>query len=120
MKKFTKIVESNQYVNVGVSKLDTELVYLTENNCQVGSLLLVYETDKASVFSLEVLKDHRKKGYGRKLMENAIERARQLNCSIVELNTDIDNRLANDLYLKMGFKLSGLVDGFNHYVLNLK
>jgi ribosomal-protein-alanine N-acetyltransferase len=116
MKKFTKIVESNQYVNVGVSKLDTELVYLTENNQQVGSLLLVYEINKASVFSLEVLKDHRKKGYGRRLMENAIERARQLNCSIIELNTDLDNDAANKLYQSMGFELVGLKDGFNNYI----
>ena len=116
MIKFTRIVENNQYVNVGVAQLDTELVYLTENNKQVGSLLLVYEPNKASVFSLEVLKDHRKKGYGRKLMENAIERAKQMNCQIVELNTDIDNTGANKLYQSMGFELVGLKDGFNNYI----
>jgi [ribosomal protein S18]-alanine N-acetyltransferase len=119
MKKFTQVFESNQYVNVGVSPLNTELVYLTENNRQVGSLLLVYEPNKASVFSLEVLKDHRKKGYGRKLMENAIERAKEMNCQFVELNTDIDNQAANKLYQSMGFELQGLKDGFNNYIKRL-
>lgn len=109
------IVESNQFVNVGVTKLDTELVYLTENNQQVGSLLLVYEPNKASVFSLEVLKDHRKKGYGRRLMENAIEQARKMNCQFIELNTETDNTAANKLYESMGFELQGLKDGFNNY-----
>lgn len=116
MKKFTRIVESNQYVNIGIAQLNTELVYLIEDNHQVGSLLLVYEPNKASVFSLEVLKEHRKKGYGRKLMENAISRAKEQGCQFVELNTDLDNAPANKLYQSMGFELKGLKDGFNNYV----
>ena len=115
MNKFSKIVESNQFVNVGVTPLITELVYITENQEQVGSLLLVYEQNKASVFSLEVLSDHRKKGYGRKLMENAILRCKEKGCNLLELNTEIDNNAANKLYQSMGFQLNGLKSGFNNY-----
>jgi ribosomal-protein-alanine N-acetyltransferase len=116
MRKFTKIVETNQYVNVGVTKLDTELVYLTENSQQVGSLLLVYEPNKASIFSLEVLKDHRKKGYGRRLMENAVDQSKKAGCQFIEVSTDIENTSASKLYESMGFELIGLKDGFNNYV----
>lgn len=115
MNKFSKIFENINYVNVGVTVLNTELVYLTENNEQVGSLLLVYENEKASVFSLEVLSNHRKKGYGRKLMENAIRRCQEKGCQLMELNTEIDNDPANKLYQSMGFEIAGLKSGFNNY-----
>jgi [ribosomal protein S18]-alanine N-acetyltransferase len=119
MNKFSKIVESNQFVNVGVTPLNTELVYITENQEQVGSLLLVYEKSKASVFSLEVLVDHRKKGYGRKLMENAISRCEEKGCNLLELNTEINNNAANKLYQSMGFQLNGLKSGFNNYTKSI-
>lgn len=115
MKKFSNI----DPVNVGVSTLSTELVYLTENNQQVGSLLLVYEEGKASVFSLEVLSTHRKKGYGKRLMESAIKRCQERGIPMVELNTDIENKTANNLYTSMGFELKGLKDGFNNYIKNI-
>ncbi len=115
MNKFSKISESNSFINVGVTPLNTELVFLMEGSDQVGSLLLVYEDNKASVFSLEVLSNHRKKGYGRKLMENAIIRCREKGCQLLELNTDVDNSPANSLYQSMGFELKGLKFGFNNY-----
>ena len=120
MNKFSKILENNKYVNIGVTPLNTELVYLMENNEQVGSLLLVYEDSKASVFSLEVLSNHRKKGYGRKLMENAIMRCKEKGCSLVELNTEIDNDPANKLYQSMGFEIAGLKAGFNNYIKKIQ
>lgn len=118
MKKFSKVFENNN-VNIGVTQLNTELVYLLENSEQVGSLLLVYENEKASVFSLEVLSNHRKKGYGRKLMENAIKRCQEKGCQLIKLNTEIDNNTANKLYQSMGFKITGLKSGLNNYELNI-
>ncbi len=85
MEKFSKI--SDSFINLGITPLNTELVYLTENNKQVGSLLLVYEENKSSVYSLQVLETHRKKGYGRKLMEKAILRSKERGCSSMELNS---------------------------------
>ena len=114
MEKFTKV--SEYFVNLGVTSLNTELVYLTENNKQVGSLLLVYEGDKSSVYSLQVLETHRKKGYGRKLMEKAITRSKEKGCSMIELNTEVDNDKANNLYQSMEFKLEGIKFGFNNYI----
>lgn len=115
MNKFSSILE-NGFVNLGVTALNTELVFLTENNNQVGSLLLVYEDNKASVFSLEVLQDHRKKGYGRRLMNKAIDRCLEKGCNFIELNTEIENTPANKLYSSMGFELKGLKSGFNNYI----
>ena len=117
MNKFSRLVESK--VKVGYSTLNSELVYLVENDVQVGSLLLVYEDNKASVFSLEVLKDFRKKGYGRKLMESAITRCKERGFHLVELNTETYNEAANYLYKSLGFQLNGLKSGFNNYTKNI-
>jgi ribosomal protein S18 acetylase RimI-like enzyme len=116
MNKFSDI--SNNNIEIGVSPLNTELVYLSENKEQVGSLLLVYEDNKASVFSLEVLVSHRKRGYGRKLMEKAIDRCRERGYHLVELNTETDNPV-NKLYKSMGFELKGLKSGFNNYTKSI-
>jgi ribosomal protein S18 acetylase RimI-like enzyme len=117
MKKFSSVSESS--INLGVTTLNTELVYLTENNHQVGSLLLVYEGDKSSVYSLQVLETHRKKGYGRKLMEKAILRSKERGCQSMELNTEVDNNSANKLYQSMDFNLNGLKFGFNNYTKDI-
>jgi len=115
MRKFTEMKK----VDVGVGRLDCELVYLSEDGGQVGSLLLVYESGKASVFSLEVLEAHRGRGYGRMLMEHAINHCRAKGLPTIELNTEKDNVAANRLYGSMGFSLVGEKFGFNNYVLPL-
>lgn len=115
MRKFTE----TKRVEVGVGRLDCELVYLTEEGSQVGSLLLVYEPGTASVYSLQVLESHRGRGYGRRLMERAIEHCRERGVAAMELNTEMENYAANRLYGSMGFTLVGEKFGFNNYVLPL-
>jgi ribosomal protein S18 acetylase RimI-like enzyme len=115
MRKFTDM----RKVEVGVGSINCELVYLSEDGGQVGSLLLVYESGKASVFSLEVLEAHRGKGYGRMLMESAISHCRAKGLPVLELNTEKGNVAANRLYGSLGFTLVGEKFGFNNYVLPL-
>jgi len=115
MKKFTEIKK----VEVGVGRLDCELVYLAESGQQVGSLLLVYEGGRASVYSLQVLECHRGMGYGRRLMEHAIGHCRDRGVSAIELNTEKDNEAANRLYGSLGFGMVGEKFGFVNYVLPL-
>ena len=115
MRKFTEMKK----VDVGVGRIDCELVYLSEEGHQVGSLLLVYESVKASVLSLEVLETHRGQGYGRKLMQHAINHCRSKGLPVIELNTEKDNIAANQLYASMGFVMMGEKFGFNNYSLVL-
>jgi ribosomal protein S18 acetylase RimI-like enzyme len=117
MNKFTKISENR--VDLGVKQLTTELIYLTENGVQVGSLLLVNEEKSSSIYSLEVLENHRKKGYGKKLMEKAIKHCKTKGFSSINLNTEFDNVPANKLYQNLGFKIVGNNFGLNNYTLNL-
>ena len=118
MKKFTQHI--NEKVDVCLQNLNSELLYITEGGHQVGSLVLIYNEDKASIFSVEVLNKHRGKGYGKKLVENAILRCQEKNCKTIELNTETDNNVANSLYNKLGFKLEGIKDEFNNYIKNLQ
>jgi ribosomal protein S18 acetylase RimI-like enzyme len=113
MKKMTDILSK---VDVKVQPLNSELIYLTENEKQVGSLILIYSGDDASIFSVQVLDNHRGKGYGKKLVEKAINICKTKGFKKIELNTEQDNQVANSMYRKMGFKLEGLKDNFNNYI----
>lgn len=115
MKKITELF-SEKLVDVKHQSLNSELVYLTESGDQVGSLILIYNQNGASIFSVEVLSNHRGKGYGKKLVENAITRCKEMNCKFIELNTEVDNEVAHNLYTKLGFQVRGMKDGFNNYI----
>ena len=114
MKKLSELLK--QKIDVNVQTLNSELVYLTEGKSQVGSLIIIYNENKASIFSVEVLSDHRGKGYGKKLVEKAINRCKEQNYKTLELNTEEGNFVANSLYRSMGFELKGLKDNFNNYI----
>ena len=116
MKKFS-ILENNKFVDINYVSLDSELLFITENGKQVGSLILCISEGKASVFSVAILEKFRGQGYSKKLMNSAIERAKQRGCNIMELNTEITNEVANNLYKGMGFELKGLMDDYNNYQL---
>ena len=119
MNKFSSILENGNYIDVNNVKLDSELLYISENGKQVGSLILCYAQGKANVFSVAILEKHRGKGYSKKLMYSAIDRAKQRGCHIMELNTEVTNEVANNLYKRLGFEFKGLLDEYNNYTLLL-
>lgn len=120
MNKFSQIEESNGFIDVNHVNLESELIYITENNKQVGSLILCFSNEsKASVFSVVILEKSRGKGYSKKLMKSAINRAKQRGCKVMELNTETTNTVANNLYKSLGFELKGLLDDYNNYQLVL-
>lgn len=114
MKSFSQILNSKP-VEIKSQPLNTELVYITEGTSQVGSLLLVYGQEGASIYSVEVLPTHRGKGYGKTLVESAIQKCQMNGCQYIELNTEVDNTVANNLYNSLGFELLGIKDTFNNY-----
>lgn len=57
----------------------------------------------------------RGKGYGKALLEFAIDEARKKGCAQIHLDTGYHRHAAHRLYLKMGFELS-----CHHMSLNLK
>ena len=115
MKKFT---ESVNYVSTNILPLNSELVFIKEGNTQVGSLIIVYNENSASILSVHILEEHRGKGYGKQIVKDAIDRCKEKKYSLIELNTETTN-IANNLYKSLGFVQEGMLDGFNHYTLKL-
>ena len=115
MKKFT---ESVNYVSTNILPLNSELVYIKEGNTQVGSLIIVYNENSATILSVHILEEHRGKGYGKQIVKDAIERCKEKKCPLLELNTETTN-IANNLYKSLGFIQEGMLDGYNHYILKL-
>ena len=87
-----------------------------------GSCLCTfYHNGRANVMiidSVEVDKNHRRKGVGTLLMQKVAELAKKHQVDSVELNVNKDNIPAKKLYEKMGFKKTNK----NHYriILNNK
>lgn len=68
---------------------------------------------------LYVNPQHRKLGIGNKLLETAINFARQENALFVSLNTALDNYGAQNLYESFGFEKREATPGYLYYHYNL-
>ena len=55
MQKFTTFTEKT--IDINHVNLETELLYITENGKQIGSLFLCVSEGKASIFSLAILEN---------------------------------------------------------------
>ena len=60
---------------------------------------------KAFIEDLVVDEKHRNKGIGKKLLEYAIKKAKELNCTHIELTSNPSRLEANNLYITHGFNL---------------
>ena len=70
---------------------------------------ILHSAPAGLIDELVVSKDHRGKGVGRKLVQVAIEKCKQLGCCEVEVSTELSNINARKFYKKMGFKEKGLL-----------
>lgn len=72
-----------------------------ENGAVVGYLDVTCSFEENEVFDLLVQKEHRRKGYGRKLLAKALERNKPNGMMLL---VDIENEPAIHLYESMGFE----------------
>ena len=79
-----------------------------ENGIPVGVVLIDVDGDTAFIDNLYVLPDGRGKGYGRRLLQEAIAHLRQLKVRKVDLMVTADNEIAVHLYDEAGFDISRL------------
>lgn len=74
---------------------------------EASCLLTFYNNGKANVMiidSVEVKEKFRGKGYGKMLLEEAIDTAKEEGVDSIELQVNADNEVAKRLYLKVGFE----------------
>ena len=63
--------------------------------------------DECYIANVAVSPDHRRKGYGQLLVENALEVARKKSCYFITLEVRVSNLSAIKLYEKCGFESVG-------------
>ena len=120
MRKFSLLNENINNVDIGYKNLNSELVFITENGKQVGSAVVIYnDSEKAGIFSVSVLDSFKGKGYGKRLVKASINKCKERGFKILELNTEVDNVIANNLYKSLGFVQDSIFEGYNHYYLDL-
>ncbi len=111
-RKCDLIVPQNDPVEDIRKKLDfqPELFFVALLNDKViGSVMVGYEGHRGWLNYLAVLPDHQKRGYGRKLVEKAIDELRKLGCLKVNLQVRGRNISAVDFYKHLGFKEDDVV-----------
>lgn len=63
--------------------------------------------DECYIANVAVKADCRRKGYGLRLVENALKIAREKSCSFITLEVRVSNKSAISLYEKCGFEALG-------------
>ncbi len=67
--------------------------------------------DMQLIFRLMVDKNHQRKGYGRAIMEQTIERMKMLPmCEAIYISFEPENIAAKNLYIGVGFEDTGTID----------
>ncbi len=72
-----------------------------------GHCIYFFVPDNAEIISLAVTPEKRRMGYGRDLVYNVIERAKENNCKEVYLEVRKSNEAAISLYTSIGFHQVG-------------
>ncbi|MGL5822590.1 MAG: GNAT family N-acetyltransferase [Sarcina sp.] len=85
--------------------IDSLAIFLKikEEYIAYGQIMLL--DNKYTVANLCVKTDHQKKGYGKKLLEYILHKAKELEIYEVYIKVKSDNAIANKLYENIGFKL---------------
>jgi len=70
----------------------------------IGSIMVGYEGHRGWINYLSVLPEHQKHGYGRKLVERAVDELKKLGCLKVNLQVRRSNVSVVEFYTHLGFK----------------
>lgn len=105
-KGLLQILENPQFGTIFIIKVDNQIVgminILYTFSTALGSKVAILE-------DLIIDKNHRGKGFGKKLVNFAIEDSKAKGCKRVTLLTDHTNDIAKEFYTKMGFESSSMV-----------
>ena len=90
-----------------------EILVLEEGGTVVGCLQATYipglgkgGAERALIEAVRIRADRRSGGLGRRLMEQAVERARQRGCALVQLTSNRSRADAHRFYTSLGFTAS--------------
>lgn len=89
-----------------LQNVSSKYIVAKENGEIVGFAGIWYSVDDAHITNIVVRKSYRNKGIGSLLLEKLIELAKPKTSLTLEVNTK--NEIAQNLYLKYGFKNLGI------------
>lgn len=99
--------------------LDNAEIYLAFLGDElVGVSVITKELDVAELKNIAIYEKHRGKGFGKQLVQHAVEQARSKEALRIEVGTGNSSRLQLALYQKCGFKITGVEKDF--FVKNYK
>lgn len=78
-----------------------------ENNTLCGVASVYFVAGEGQIMNVAVSEEHRRKGIGSGLINNIIEKALQIDCTIITLEVAENNISAISLYKKCGFASVG-------------
>ena len=99
--------------------LQVYIVYFENKEVGVISFSHIKWNNTLRIWDLYINKDFQKKGIGKKLINIAVEYAKQKNIRAIVLETQTSNYNAIKFYFKVGFKLVG-IDTINYSNNDLK
>jgi [ribosomal protein S18]-alanine N-acetyltransferase len=73
----------------------------------VGFVLVRFAADEAEILTIAVTRGHRRRGYGRLLMDDVLRRLYREHISALFLEVDRANAAAVGLYRRLGFVVAG-------------
>jgi ribosomal protein S18 acetylase RimI-like enzyme len=82
---------------------------IEEGDQLIGSIMVGYEGHRGWVNYLAVRPDHRRRGLGRRLMDEAERRLRDLGCAKVNLQVRSSNETAREFYRQIGYTVDEAV-----------
>lgn len=91
---FIKIFQENNY----------HILHIKDNDNFVGYIIVLEMIEVLEIVRFAVKKDFRKKGYGKLLIEMAINKAKELEYKKILLEVRASNKIAIDLYEELGFQ----------------
>lgn len=91
-----------------LENINSQYIVAKINSQIVGFAGIWYSVDDAHITNIVVHKDFRKNGIGCKLLENLIDLAKEHNKTSLTLEVNVNNTIAQKLYLKYGFENLGI------------
>ncbi len=92
--KFEQLIEYNLPI-IGLSKNDDLIGFVTYLAC----------LEEARILNIAVLKEFQNKGYGKKLLIEALKDAKNNNLRYAMIDVRVNNLKAVSLYTKLGFRI---------------
>lgn len=86
------------------TKQNDGLFFVAEDNHEIiGTVIAGFDGHRGWLYSLAMLPQHRRKGFGTQLVKKVIEELKKLGCLKVNLQINSDNNEVVEFYKKNGF-----------------